>query len=86
MLYGTRINDMETGYKVMNRDILEGITLHSDNFDIEPELTAKILKKGIKIEEIPIDFHPRSFEEGKKINWKHGISALWTLIKYRIRE
>lgn len=81
ILYGTRINDMETGYKVMNRDILKDIKLNADGFDIEPELTAKILKKGINIEEVPIDFHPRSFEEGKKINWKHGVSALWVLLK-----
>ncbi len=86
MLYGTTINDMETGYKVIKSDVIKDMVLNSNNFDIEPELTAKILKKGITIEEIPIDFKPRSFEEGKKINWKHGISALWILFKYKFKE
>ncbi len=86
LLYGANLEDMETCYKVIRKEILNNIDLKSDRFEIEPELTAKILKKGINIHEVPISFAPRGFYEGKKINWRDGIIALWTLVKYRVKE
>lgn len=84
LLYGSVITDMETGYKVFTKKALGGINLKSRSFDMEPEITAKILKKGIRILELDIDTNPRSYEEGKKIRpVKDGSIALWTLIKYR---
>ncbi len=84
VLYGTKITDMETGYKVFRREVIENIKLRSQRFDFEPEITAKILKKGYKIYEVPIDFFGRKFEEGKKITWRDGIKAAYCLFKYRL--
>lgn len=87
LLYGYTISDMETGYKLFNRKVIEGIRLRSRSFDLEPEITAKILKRKIRIFEIPIQTYPRSYEEGKKLYAiKDGPIALWTLIKYKFRE
>jgi len=87
VLYQFPVSDMETGYKVFNKKALDGIKLKAKSFDFEPEITAKILKKGIKIKEINIKIKPRSYEEGKKINTlKDGFIALWTLIKYRFLD
>src|SRR3989344_1285457 len=83
VLYKSNITDMETCYKVFRKEVLKGIKLESNRFNFEPEITAKICKKKYKIEEVPISFKPRSFEEGKKINIKDGIIALFVLIKYR---
>ena len=83
ILYGAKITDMETGYKVFRKEVIEGINLKAKRFDFEPEITAKILKKGYKITEVPIDFMGRKFSEGKKITWKDGLKALYYLIKYR---
>ncbi len=84
MLYGQWITDMETGYKLIPRSMLSGITLHARSFDFEPEITAKILKKGVKIFEVPITTNPRGYDEGKKLNTvRDGMIALWTLIKYK---
>lgn len=83
ILYNTTISDMETGYKLFSRKALEGIRIKSNRFDFEPEITAKILKKGIRIYEVPISYAGREFAEGKKISWKDGFKALWTLLKYR---
>ena len=83
ILYGSSITDMETGYKVFRSSIIKKIKLRSRRFDFEPEVTAKILKKGYKIYEVPISFKARGFSEGKKITWKDGIVALICLIKYR---
>jgi glycosyltransferase involved in cell wall biosynthesis len=83
VLYNTTLSDMETCYKLFTREVLEGLELKSNHFDIEPELTAKILKKKIRIFEVPISYAGREIEEGKKISWRDGIPALWTLIKYR---
>jgi len=74
---------METCYKVFSKDVLKGIKLRAKRFDFEPEITAKILKKGYKIHEIPIKVKPRGYEEGKKISWKDGFIAVWTLIKFK---
>lgn len=83
ILYGTRITDMETGYKAFTQEALTGIKLRANRFDFEPEITAKFLKKGLKIKEVSINFDARTPEEGKKINWKDGIKAFYYLIKYR---
>ena len=82
-LYGSSISDMETGYKVFRGEVLEGITLHANRFDIEVELTAKLLLKGYQITEVPIKVNPRSHKEGKKISWRDGLVAAWVLFKYR---
>ncbi|GFP26898.1 glycosyltransferase family 2 protein [Candidatus Hakubella thermalkaliphila] len=83
ILYNTTVSDMETGYKLFSRESLEGIEIRSDRFDFEPEMTAKICKKGIRIYEVPISYAGREIREGKKIRWWHGITAIWTLLKYR---
>lgn len=83
LLYRKRVSDMETCYKVFRREVLDGIKLRAERFDFEPEITAKILKKGYEIIEVPIKYRPRSFADGKKINWTDGIQAIFCLIKYR---
>jgi len=83
VLYNTTLSDMETCYKLFKREALEGIEIKSNRFEFEPEITAKILKKKIRIYEVPISYAGREYSEGKKITWKDGILALWTLIKYR---
>lgn len=83
LLYGTNITDMETCYKVFKKSVLSGISIKSKRFEFEPEITAKISKMGIKIFEVPIDVKPRGYNEGKKINWIDGFTAIWTLIKFR---
>ena len=86
VLYGANITDMETGYKVFKKEVIRNISLKAKRFDFEPEITAKILKKGYKITEVPIDFMGRKFSEGKKITWKDGVKALLYLIKYRFTD
>lgn len=83
LLYGSNLTDMETGYKLFKKEILKGIKLNSNKFDFEAEVTAKILRRRIPIIEVPISTKPRTYKEGKKISWKDGITAIWTLIKYR---
>ncbi|MFQ5531608.1 MAG: glycosyltransferase family 2 protein [Candidatus Nanoarchaeia archaeon] len=83
ILYNTNITDEPTCYKVFDSKVLKSINLKSERFEFCPEVTAKVRKKGYKIYEVPINYNPRSVEEGKKINWKDGIEAIWTLIKYR---
>ena len=83
LLYGTRITDMETGYKVFRREVIKNMNLRAKRFDFEPEITAKILKRGYKIHEVPISFVGRKFDEGKKITWIDGIKDAYYLIKYR---
>ncbi|GAB4316600.1 MAG: glycosyltransferase family 2 protein [Candidatus Sumerlaeia bacterium] len=83
ILYNTCLTDMETCYKMFRREVLEGVPLRSRRFDVEPEITAKIHKRGYKVFEVPISYSGRDFEEGKKITWRDGLVALWTLIKYR---
>ena len=80
------ITDEPTCYKVFRADVLKSIKLKCKRFEFCPEVTAKILKKGIKIKEIPISYFPRTVKEGKKINWKDGFEAIWTLIKYRFKD
>ena len=83
LLYGNGLTDMETCYKVFKRKVVRGLEIKAKRFDFEPEFTAKIMKKGIKIHEIPIKVKPRGYDEGKKITWKDGFIAVWTLLKYR---
>lgn len=86
ILYGTRVSDMETCYKVFAREVVDGITIESDRFEFEPEITAKILKQGYTIHEVPIKVKPRGYDEGKKITWKDGFSAVKTLLKYKFTD
>jgi len=83
LLYGIHITDEATGYKVFRREVIKNINLKCEGFEFCPEVTAKIAKKGYKILEVPISYRPRKYEEGKKINWKHGIEAILVLVKYR---
>jgi glycosyltransferase involved in cell wall biosynthesis len=86
LLYDTILSDMETGYKVFRREVLEGMTLRARRFDFEPEFTAKVLKRHYRIFEVPISFNPRDYSEGKKIKLKDAFEAVWTLVKYRFVE
>jgi len=86
ILYNTMLNDMETCYKVMRTDVLRSFTLDSNGFGIEPEITAKIFKRGYRVYEIPITYAGRGYDEGKKITWHAGFEALWVLLKYRFTE
>jgi len=83
LLYDTILSDMETGYKVFRREVLENIKLRANRFDFEPEFTAKILKQETRIFEVPISFNPRDYTEGKKIKLKDAFEAAWALLKYR---
>ena len=86
LLYGTILSDMETCYKVFRAEIIKPIEIHSRRFEVEPEVTAKLLKRGISIYEVPISYHGREHDEGKKITWKDGFIAIWTLVKYRFMD
>ena len=83
ILYGTKLTDMETCYKAMKREFVQGITIKSRKFDLEPELTAKLVKKGAKFKELPITYNARNYESGKKITYKDGLMAVMALFKYR---
>lgn len=83
ILYKTTITDMETCYKVFRADIIKDIKINANRFDFEPEITAKILKKNVRYVERPIFYKARNKSEGKKIGWKDGVQAIWTLIKYK---
>jgi glycosyltransferase involved in cell wall biosynthesis len=86
ILYNTILTDMETGYKVFRREVLNGMVLRANSFDFEPEFTAKILKRKFRIFEAPITFNPRDYAQGKKIKLRDAFEAVWTLIKYRFVE
>ncbi|MCA1558964.1 MAG: glycosyltransferase family 2 protein [Acidobacteria bacterium] len=86
VLYNTMLTDMETCYKVMRTEVLRSMTLESDGFGIEPEMTAKIFKRHYRVYEVPITYDGRGYEEGKKITWRDGVVALWVLLKYRFSE
>ncbi len=84
ILYDTILTDMETCYKMFRADVIKNIPLKARGFEFEPEVTAKVLKRGYRVFEVPISYSGRDFSEGKKIHpWKDGLRALWTLIKYR---
>lgn len=80
---GQKLTDMETCYKCFKRDVIQSIDLKEDRFGFEPEVTAKLSRKGIKINEVPISYYPRTNEEGKKIGFKDGLRAIYCIIKYR---
>ncbi len=86
VLYNTMLTDMETCYKVMRTDVLRSMTLHSNGFGIEPEITAKIFKRHYRVYEVPISYDGRGYDEGKKITWRDGVVALMVLLKYRFTE
>lgn len=83
VLYNTTLTDMETCYKAFRADFIKDIEIKSNRFDFEPEITAKVLKKGARLYELSISYYGREFSEGKKITWKDGFHALWALIKFR---
>jgi len=86
ILYNAILSDMETCYKVFRAEIVRDIPLRSKRFDFEPEITAKVLKRGHRIYEVPISYNGREWDEGKKITWKDGVIAMWTLFRYRFTE
>ena len=86
VLYDTTLTDMETCYKVFTADLLPGLRLRSDRWGFDPEITAKLLKRGHRIYEIPISYAGREFHEGKKITWKDGIAVFFTLLRYRVMD
>jgi glycosyltransferase involved in cell wall biosynthesis len=86
VLYNTMLTDMETCYKAMRVEVLRSFKLESNGFGIEPELTAKIFKRGYRVYEVPITYDGRGYDEGKKITWRDGVVALWVLLKYRFTE
>ena len=83
MLSNLNLSDMEVGYKVFRADILQGIELKSQRFGFEPEITMKLAKKGCRFYEVPISYHGRTYEEGKKITWKDGVAALYYMIRFK---
>lgn len=85
VLYGSRLTDMETCYKVMRTEVARGLQLEADRFDIEPEITAKLLRAGHRIVELPVRFEPRSRAQGKKIGWRDGLEAIFVLVRHRLR-
>ncbi len=84
VLYASTLSDMETCSKLFDRRVLSGLSLESDRFEIEPEITAKVLRSGHRIYEVPISYAGREPSEGKKISWRDGFGALWALVKYRV--
>jgi glycosyltransferase involved in cell wall biosynthesis len=86
VLYNTTMTDMETCFKAVRADVLKGLDLRSNRFGIEPEITAKLFKRGARVYEVPITYEGRDYSEGKKISWKDGFPALWTLVKERFTD
>lgn len=82
LLTGSKLTDEPTCYKCFHRSALEGVVIKCDDFSWEPEVTVKLLRRGFQIMEVPISYHPRKNSEGKKINWTHGVKALWTVWRY----
>ncbi len=86
LLYGAHLSDMETCYKMMRTEVARALNIRSNGFEVEPEVTAKLLKRGYLIREVPISYQGRSSREGKKIGWKDGLKAVMALVRYRFRE
>jgi glycosyltransferase involved in cell wall biosynthesis len=86
ILYNTILTDMETGYKVFRREVIDNMKIRAKRFDFEPEFTAKVLKRKYRIFEVPISFNPRDYSQGKKIKLKDAFEAVWTLLKYRFMD
>jgi hypothetical protein len=85
VLYNTTLRDMETGYKAFRSDVLRSLELSQNDFGIEPELTAKVCKRKLRIYELPIAYYGRTYAEGKKITWRDGFKAIWVLFAVRFR-
>lgn len=83
-LYNVNLNDLETCYKAFRAEVLKSLTIHSNRFGFEPEVSAKVIKAGYRIYEVPISYYGRTYAEGKKITWKDGISAVFLLVRYRL--
>jgi hypothetical protein len=83
ILYQSTLSDMETCYKLFDRRVIEGMTIKSNRFDFEPEITAKVLRRGYRIYEVPISYAGREPDEGKKITWRDGFTALYALVRFR---
>ena len=86
VLFNTMLTDMETGFKIFRRDLLNNIRIKSDDLRVEPELTAKLFKLGYKVYEIPITYQGRGYAEGKKISWRDGFKALYALFRFRFKD
>ncbi len=86
ILTNLNLSDMEVGYKVFRAEVLKGIDIESKRFDFEPEITIKLAKKGCRFYEVPVSYNARSYEEGKKIKWKDGVSALYSMIRFRFKD
>lgn len=84
MFTNLNLTDMETCYKAVRREILQSIPIEEKRFGFEPEITSKLSKKGIRIYEVAISYHGRTYAEGKKINWKDGVRAIWCILKYSL--
>jgi len=84
VLYNTTLSDMETGYKAFRVDVLRSLDLREDSFAIEPEITAKVCKRRLRIYELPISYYGRTYAEGKKITWRDGLKAIWVLVRVRL--
>jgi glycosyltransferase involved in cell wall biosynthesis len=86
VLYNSTLSDMETCYKLFDSRVILGMKLNAERFEFEPEVTAKVLRRKIRIYEVPISYSGREFDEGKKITWRDGFVALWALVKYRFTD
>jgi glycosyltransferase involved in cell wall biosynthesis len=86
VLYNTTLHDMETGYKVFRTDVLRSLDLREDDFAIEPEMTAKVCKRRLRIYELPVSYYGRTYAEGKKITWRDGVKAVWVLLRVRVGD
>jgi glycosyltransferase involved in cell wall biosynthesis len=86
VLYNSILSDMETGYKLFRREVIQAIPLRANRFDFEPEITAKLLRRRVRIFEVPISFNPREYSEGKKIGLKDAFAAVWALLRYRFAD
>jgi hypothetical protein len=84
VLYNTTLSDIETGYKAFRPDVLRSLDLREDDFAIEPEITGRICKQGLRIYELPISYYGRTYAEGKKITWRDGFKAVRVLIRVRV--
>jgi hypothetical protein len=86
MTSGLNLTDMETCYKAFRRELIQSITIEEDRFGFEPEVTAKVARAGARVYEVPISYHGRTYEEGKKIGWKDGFRALYAIAKYSVKR
>jgi glycosyltransferase involved in cell wall biosynthesis len=86
ILYNTTLHDMETGYKAFRTDVLRSLDLREDGFGVEPEITAKVCKRKLRVYELPIAYYGRTYDEGKKITWRDGFRAIWVLLRVRVSE